>query len=79
MHSATSKISDAKTESAKTENPFSLLYFICLGLGDFRIPKEALSAPNGTVLDPSQVYKYKANHKVKIEQLEKVPFGNKKN
>ena len=29
------------------------------GLGDFRIPKEALAAPNGTMLDISQVYKYR--------------------
>ena len=28
------------------------------GLGDFRIPKEALAAPNGSMLDISQVYKY---------------------
>ena len=29
------------------------------GLGDFRIPKEALAAPNGSMLDISQVYKYR--------------------
>ena len=28
------------------------------GLGDFRIPKEMLTAPNGSMIDPSQVYKY---------------------
>jgi len=28
------------------------------GLGDFRIPKEALAAPNGSMLNASQVYKY---------------------
>jgi hypothetical protein len=28
------------------------------GLGDFRIPKEALAAPDGTLRPPSQVYKY---------------------
>ena len=28
------------------------------GLGDFRIPKELLSAPNGSMIDPSQVYSY---------------------
>jgi hypothetical protein len=26
------------------------------GLGDFRIPKEALAAPNGSMLDPKSVY-----------------------
>ena len=29
------------------------------GLGDFRIPKEALAAPNGSMMDISQVYKYR--------------------
>ena len=29
------------------------------GLGDFRIPKEALAAPNGSMMDMSQVYKYR--------------------
>ncbi len=28
------------------------------GLGDFRIPKEALSYPNGSYLAPSNIYKY---------------------
>lgn len=27
-----------------------------IGLGNFRIPKEALAAPNGTMLDPSKIY-----------------------
>jgi len=28
------------------------------GIGDFRIPKELLAAPNGSYIPPSQVYKY---------------------
>ena len=28
------------------------------GLGDFRIPKEMLAAPNGSMIPPNQVYKY---------------------
>ena len=28
------------------------------GLGDFRIPKEALAAPNGSMLNPSMIYTY---------------------